>query len=207
MSITAYPLTWPTNWKRTNKSDRKRAKFEMRGDVGYRRLSMAGGIERVMDQLARLGVTTREDVVISTNVRTRLDGLPYGNEPEPADPGVAVYWRIAHGAKTQSMAIDIYDRVADNVGAVALTISYMRGIERHGGAEILERVFLGFQQIEPPIDWKKILGIEGEVTVDKIQSAYRKLALKHHPDHGGNADAFADLNAAVVAAKASLGLQ
>lgn len=44
----------------------------------------------------------------------------------------------------------------------------------------------------PPkeVDNKKfyeILGVEKEATFDQIRKAYRKLAIKHHPDKGGDA--------------------
>lgn len=32
----------------------------------------------------------------------------------------------------------------------------------------------------------KLLGVEKSATMDQIRKAYRKLALKHHPDKGGD---------------------
>ena len=32
----------------------------------------------------------------------------------------------------------------------------------------------------------KLLGVEKNATMDQIRKAYRKLALKHHPDKGGD---------------------
>lgn len=217
--ITRWPLSWPASWKRTAPRDRKRAEFQThtstRQPEGNRttiskRVSTNDSLERLIDQLTRLGVANRDDIVISTNVKTRLDGLPYSNQTEPDDPGVAVYWRLPKGGKTQSMAIDIYDRVADNIAAVALTLAYMRGIERHGGAEILERIFLGFQALPPPINagrpWWQVLEISqnGEpssVSLDDAMDAYRRLAKTAHPDKGGNADQMAELNEAIRQAR------
>ena len=39
-------------------------------------------------------------------------------------------------------------------------------------------------------DYYKILGINKSATQDDIKKAYRKLAMKHHPDRGGNVDEF-----------------
>lgn len=39
-------------------------------------------------------------------------------------------------------------------------------------------------------DYYQTLGIQKNATDDDIKKAYRKLAMKHHPDRGGNADEF-----------------
>lgn len=85
------------------------------------------------------------------------------------------------------MAIDRYTRVADNLAAVAATLDAMRAIERHGGAEILNRAFLGFaalpQNASQP--WREVLGIEGAASLDLVESRFRALVKVHHPDYGG----------------------
>ena len=80
----------------------------------------------VLAELARLGIG-EQDTVISTNVPTRLDGLPRSGAREPFDPGVAVYWQERSGAR-RVMAIDRYTTVADNLAAVAATLEAMRAI-------------------------------------------------------------------------------
>lgn len=42
----------------------------------------------------------------------------------------------------------------------------------------------------------EVLGVSPTATQDEIKTAYRKLALKHHPDKGGDADKFKEINAA-----------
>lgn len=39
-------------------------------------------------------------------------------------------------------------------------------------------------------DYYRILGIDKTASINEIKQAYRKLASKHHPDRGGDADAF-----------------
>jgi DnaJ family protein A protein 2 len=49
------------------------------------------------------------------------------------------------------------------------------------------------------VDNKKfynILGVSQNATADEIRKAYRKLALQHHPDRGGDKEKFQELNLA-----------
>ena len=71
------------------------------------------------------------DVIISTNLRLKKDGYPYSNQIEPSDKGCAVWWRESPAEKV--IALDKYDRTADNLYAIGKTIEAMRGIERWGG--------------------------------------------------------------------------
>lgn len=207
--IEAYPLAWPTGWKRTPAAKRSRAQFgkstrQYSSDQQHSwsrksELSVTDGTSRILSELGRLGIIDRQDVVISTNVRLRLDGLPRSGEREPDDPGVAVYWTDRHvkGAP-RCMAIDRYDRVADNLAAIAATIEAMRAIERHGGAEILNRAFTGFTAlpapgaIVTPRGWREVLGFtaDSRPLYSEVEAAYRRLRSSTHPDKGGSHDAF-----------------
>lgn len=201
MSINAYPLAWPVGWKRTEAARRRSATFSKAADYrgrGKRELTIADGVERVLLELQRINVT-REDVVISTNVPTRLDGFPRSDRGEPGDPGAAVYWQ--QGKRRRVMAIDHYDRVADNLAAVAATLEAMRAIERHGGAAILDRAFEGFTALPAPSaaatrTWWEVLGVVQAATVDQARAAWRRLASEHHPDRGGDPARMAEINAA-----------
>jgi hypothetical protein len=187
-AIEAYPLAWPPGWPRNKSHQRSRAKFSTSG----RLLSVMDGIQRVLLELERLGVK-RDDLVISTEIPTRLDGLPRSDRTV-ADPGVAVYWR--KGKDTRCMAIDRYDRVADNLAAIAATLEAMRAIERHGGAEILDRAFTGFVALPAPEQWWQVLGVAENATGEEIDAAWRRLAARHHPDRGGDSAQMARINAA-----------
>lgn len=201
MSINAYPLQWPEGWKRTGGAYRKQARFSKASTRGQynirmqRELTMAEALQRLLDELEKMGID-RDDVVISTNVPVRLDGLPRSGAAEPMDPGAAVYW--AEGKHHRVMAIDIYDRVADNIAALAATLDAMRSIERHGGAAILERAFTGFTALPAPTvkQWHDILGVSPQATRDEITAAYRRLASDAHPDKGGTAKRMAEINQA-----------
>lgn len=204
MTINAYPLTWPTGWKRTAQGQHKQARFSKareRTSTGWRstrELTLNEALQRLLDELERMGIH-RDDVVISTNVPVRLDGLPRSGAAEPADSGAAVYW-VERGDQPRVMAIDIYDRVADNIAALAATLDAMRSIERHGGAAVLERAFTGFVALPAPgarRPWYVVLGVNNPATPDEIRTAWRTLANKYHPDKpGGSHEAMAELNAA-----------
>ena len=45
-------------------------------------------------------------------------------------------------------------------------------------------------------DYYKILGVEKNATQDELKKAFRKLAMKHHPDKGGDEAKFKELNEA-----------
>jgi hypothetical protein len=210
VSKQAYPLSWPEGWKRTAVNNRKRAQFnkkerQYRGPsvpggqgtswVNTKDLSVADGVERVLRELSAMGVD-RQDVIISTNIRTRLDGLPRSGDREPDDPGAAIYWRSGK-EPMRSMAIDRYDRVADNLAALGATLEAMRAIERHGGAEILQRAFLGFAALPEKASqgWRPLFGFgeDERVSSEQVEKAFRELAKKHHPDTGGNVDKFQEI--------------
>lgn len=196
-TIQAYPLQWPVGWRRN--TARVHAKFGRNAaTAGGRRmmrdLTIAEGVQRVRAELDRMGIRDH-DVVISTNVPLRLDGLPRGDASNPADPGAAVYWR--KGKDMRCMAIDEYYRVADNLAAIAATLEAMRAIERHGGAAILDRAFTGFTALPAPEQWFQVLGVSATATREEITTAHRRLAMQHHPDRaGGSAERMARINQA-----------
>ena len=190
MTIDAFPLCWPDGWPRTSSSRRTFAKFRAKGgDV-----TVAHGADRVLDSLRLMGVVP-DNVVISSNVRPTLSGRPSSGAPQPSDPGVAVYW-TRRGQQQRCMAIDRYTKVADNLAAIAATLEAMRAIERHGGAEILDRAFTGFVALPAPEQPWQVLGVQMSATRAEIEQAYRRLAMQHHPDRGGDASEMARINAA-----------
>lgn len=158
---------------------------------------------RLRGELRRFGVR-EANIIISTNLRLRLDGLPYSDQRAPQDPGAAVYWTDPFNKQPRCMAIDRYTKVEQNIAALAATIEAMRAIERHGGAIVLERAFTGFAALPPPIvagmkrDWQAVLELQDLLlpTREDVEKAYRRLASKHHPDKGGSHAAMSELNQA-----------
>jgi len=205
MTIPAFPLAWPAGWKRTAPSDKSSARF----GKATGNLSIADGVKRVLAELRMMGVGD-DDVVVSTNVQLRLDGFPRSDRAEPADCGAAVYWQdsVNRGAPPKCMAVDRYDRVADNLAAIAATLNAMRAIERHGGAAILERAFSGFVALEAPAEhWSKVFGVAIDADVALVKLEYQRRRSVTHPDRGGDADRFDAIERAWDRFKADRGIR
>lgn len=189
-----FPLTWPERQRRT--TSRRRAPFQ----VGF-----AAARDHLLKQLALLGA---REVVISSNVPLRRDGLPQADAREPADPGVAVYFERLVGKEWTPfvVACDAYNRVQANLRAVGLTVEALRSIARYGATEMLEQAFKGFaslpaREADPP--WWVVLGVEAGARADVVRDAYWALALAHHPDRGGDVARMAQINRAYESAKAA----
>lgn len=151
------PLNWPKGYQRT--PYRKSARFgSARDNGGMRSLNMNEATRRLREELARLGVRDFDvDVLILTNLKVGVSGLPRGDQGEPSDPGVVVNWEVS--GKSRNMPIDIYDRVADNIAAVAATLKAMRDIERHGGKVIQDKAMEAFDALPAPDTCWQILGL------------------------------------------------
>jgi hypothetical protein len=197
MSITASPLSWPPGWKRT--ANRVNGAFR-NGISDQLTIGLATG--RLRAQLRMMQVR-EDDIIISTNLRLRLDGLPYSQQAQPRDPGAAVYWKDSKG-KARCMAIDIYNKVEQNIAALAATLDALRTVERHGGAVVIDKAFDGFLALPAPIAmgdghraWHDVLGLDPFATEEEIRRAHQRLARQHHPDMpGGNPSLMGDINRA-----------
>jgi hypothetical protein len=156
-----------------------------------------------MDELRLLGAV---DIVVSSNVPVKSDGLLYADSKRLDDPGIAVYFKFKK--KQLVMARDGFVSVAGNLRSLGLVIEGMRQTFRHGGDLMLERAFEGFLAIAPP-DWKKpwrqVFGIKPDWAGD-ILALYREKARERHPDVGGNDTLMAELNVAYKEARQELGL-
>lgn len=210
-----YPLSWPDGWRRTKPESRQYGRFNVKSQVKstfsenyYTRsskLTIAQARDRVTEALRMLGINQRQ-AIISTNLAVRIDGLPKSGQKQPVDPGAAVYWKAAKDQTYKVMAIDQYQKVEDNLAAIAATLGAMRTIERHGGAVILERAFTGFQSLPSPNNWRHILGFDDTPSLAVARDRYRQLAKQRHPDAGGTEAMMSELNRAITDAERELSL-
>lgn len=132
--------------------------------------------------------------VLSTNLPLRRDGLPYANQPEPKDRGVAVYFTLNRQA--MCFACDRWDKVVDNVQAIRHTIAALRGIERWGTGDMVEQAFRGFIALPNAESPYSILGVSRNATREEIEAAFREKAKRAHPDCGGSNEEMQRLNEA-----------
>jgi hypothetical protein len=176
MSFDAYPLHWPEGRPRTDRWRREAAKF----DTSFARAR--DNIVREVQLLAGGRWAPDPQLVLSTNIALRKDGLPLANQRAPDDPGVAAFFLY----KKRQMSIEA-----------------LRGIARWGTGDMLEAAFTGFQALPAPgaaQEWWQTLGVNQHSTLDEIKAAYRRLASIHHPDRGGSAERMAVINQAYAKA-------
>ena len=178
--VDACPLCWPQGWPRT----KRREKSRFAGTSGRIR-------DDLMREIERLG---GRYVVLSTNITLRRDGLPYANQAEPADPGVAVYFE--RRGRQMVFACDKWTKVQDNMRAITKTIEAIRGIERWGASEMMERAFQAFEALPAPKSCWDILNLKPNSSVEEIDRAYRSKAKVAHPDTGGSTSEMTELNRA-----------
>lgn len=172
-----YPLAWPVGYPRSPRRRRSRFSTDL--------IAAEAGLYR---ELERMDVTL-ETVVLSSNVpiQQRTGRLPI--EKEPVDPGVAVYF--ARGSRRMVIACDAWESAADNVQAIRLTMEAMRGLDRWGASQILDRIFQGLQALPAPPgpaggrSWWEVLELTPGASLMEAEERYRQLAMRWHPDRAG----------------------
>lgn len=180
----AFPLHWPEGWPRT--ATPQSSRFDV---------SFASARDGLLDELRLFGARYP---VISTDIELRRDGLPYANQREPNDRGVAVYFEW--NGKQRVLACDRWDKIKDNMRALEKTVEALRGIDRWGASTILERSFQAFVALPPSgkKPWREVFGFGPTSKPDRtgIELQYRTLSKTRHPDAGGSEAMMAELNVA-----------
>lgn len=215
-----YPLQWPDGWARTPAGERRHSKFGSRAGirVGYTR--SVSPYEAAKEVLAECKLLGAVNVVITSQLPTRHDGLPY-SDGRSDDPGIAVW--MDHEGNERVFPCDCWHTPGENLRAIALSIAAMRGLGRWGMANIVTRAFSGFAALPPGEDadapngapkprrkraWRDVLGgaWPREMSTDEIlliaKARHRNLIKTAHPDHGGDPEIAAELNVALAEALA-----
>ena len=197
--IEAFPLYWPTAYKRTK--SRRWSRFKVTMDKAQRFLR---------DELLRMGAT---GLIISTNIPVRKDGMLYTDwmSKKIDDPGVAIYFK--YKGKDVSMCCDQYEKIWENIYALGKGIEALRGMERWGVSDFLDRAFTGFTALPPPQakkEWWSVMGYSQKPSIALcwagVEAQYKSLAKQLHPDMpAGSTVAFQELQSAFMEAKKYFG--
>ena len=192
-------LNWPPEFDRTPPSERESYPH------GFR-VTRAQAIDNVLEELRKMGA---RHVQLSTGAehQTRDPNRPYANASFD-DPGVVA--RFERGGTQYAIPCDRWDNPRDNAQAIARYIDAKRAIERYGVATIESE----FKTAElPPADETstegtsteepiatpappasdpphEVLDVSPDAPAAVVRGAFRALANKHHPDHGGSDEAF-----------------
>lgn len=188
----SYPLQWPAGWPQTPPDARET----------HNRFVAQFALDRdeLLNQLDLMGAA---NVVITSDLPTRGDGRPYANS-RCENPAIAVYWIDSKGHE-RVLACDRWKTISQNLRAILLTIKAIRGIDRWGASEIVERAFSGFAALPEKASessWRELLG-DGDLATIKVR--YRALAQTTHPDYGGSQEGMMRLNEAMRMAETELG--
>lgn len=180
--VDAFPLQWPSNWPRAE----RRIISSFRTTFSIARYGL-------LNEVRLLG---GKNLVISSNIPVRIDGLPYAKYRTPDDPGIAVYFEL--NGNNQCIPCDKWTDPCDNLHAIELCINALRGLERWGARHMVSAAFQGFKQLPPHdpdhpdtiIPISKVDYFVGCDTTESLRQRKRSLSKEMHPDKGGDPDEF-----------------
>jgi hypothetical protein len=183
---TAYPLSWPIDFPRT----------QCPGTSRFKPHSLHQAVEELQNQLKVSGAT---DVIISSNIT--LGG------GSPKDKGICVYFKLKN--RPYALPCDKWAKAEDNLWALAKYVEAAR-LQRNWGVGSLERDFSGYAALPAPISdktpWHEVLKVNINDSFAICKDAYQKAAMRAHPDHGGSNQQMAIINRAWSEAKKSFGV-
>lgn len=204
--ITNYPLCWPAHKPRTKSYERKWGRFKTKHNSNWSKpITLHQAIIRVNEELnkfTKVGHTERVDmdnVIFSTDLKVRLDGKPRSGQPQPNDPGVAVYFTL--DGDTKCIPIDVYISIEQNMAAVAAVLSALRSLERHDSG-LMEAAFVGFDALPGPPTiqavkpWYIVLNVNTYDDHTTVKRSYYALRSRYHSDNGGDTEKFIEVKKA-----------
>ena len=172
MKSNNYPLAWPDGWTRTANPAKSQFKKTLAGALA--------NVEKSLELFAKDSKEKIGDVVISSNVTL--------GKFNPDDAGVAIYFEWS-GIET-CIAVDLYQKVEENLQAIHHCIEAERTKLRHGGIELVKAAFRGYVALPPGAGktgkkpWHTVLGVKPSATLThgEVEKNYKKLRGMYHPD-------------------------
>ena len=158
--VEAYPLQYPVGWERTKNPQKARfgTTFGKARDGLMKEIRLLGG----------------RFPVITSNLPLKRNGLPYATYKEPEDAGVAVYFELY--GQQQCIPCDRWNKIADNMQAIRLTISALRGIGRWGAENMVKASFQGFKALPEHIEMETTQYFTDCATQEELKAKRKKLA-------------------------------
>lgn len=183
---TAYPLTWPSSWPRTEFARRETSRMKS---------TLPAALKNLRSEINLLG---GKNLILSSNATL-------GND-RPAESGVCAYF-IRDGENV-AIPCDRWKTLAENIQAIAKTVEALRGIERWGAKHMVKAAFRGFAALPEKSSSRTfydVLGLQtGPLTISALNAAFRTRAKLCHPDHGGSDAQMAEINEAYDQAMKSI---
>ena len=97
------------------------------------------------------------------------------------------------------LTMDRQARAVDNLRVLYLAVDAMRLNERRGVGEVMQEAYVQLAALPAPAKQRssyEILGVREDSDWEVVEAAYRAKARKTHPDSGGSAAAFREINEA-----------
>lgn len=182
----SFPLQWPMGWERTPSSRRIKGSFTTKKEL-----------KTVFNLIAK------EIMAFCKDPHPVLTSNMSGIKQTADDPAVAVYFK--YEGRQVCIPCDQYDSIKANMRGIQLTIESLRGIQRWGCKVVMERTVHAY--VVPMLTgggWRETLQLPGNASLAEAERAYKKLALKNHPDQGGDSQKMAAINDAFNQARKEL---
>ncbi|MFB6113614.1 MAG: DnaJ domain-containing protein [Halodesulfurarchaeum sp.] len=178
-------IEWPAGIDRTPQDDRE--KYPHGFEVSRRE-----AIEHILEQLRKMDATDKQ-IDTAADHQSRNPNLPY-SEAKTDDPGIVVRYKL--DGTPHIVAMDKWTRLRDNARAVGLTLEAKRALTRYG-VESIESEF-STHRLPPGDDDAmvsgppphEILEVDPDASDEVIEAAARQKKREHHPDAGGDEQAF-----------------
>lgn len=179
---TSFPLYWPAHWPRTGDDARNRGNF----------LKNGGRVRQLL--LKELALLRATEIVISSNVAIRRDGLPYAGQ-KVEDPGVVLYFK--RNGQDVAIPCDRWTTVDSNLRAIGMTVEAIRGMERWGTNQMVNATFQGFAALPANVivtpytarAWHEVLGVNSNAPANVVKGARDALLRQYHTDNPETGDA------------------
>jgi len=167
------PLDWPNDWIKTEIYD-----FY----TGWSSYDIA--IQRLQEELIKLNAT---DIILTHN------------DKKHKDKGACVYFYI--NGQFLYVPCDRWHKLEDNILAISFVLKQINKFDKLCNKQIKQKILeqLIKKQSEILLDkrhWHVVLGVDEDANIEDIKKQYKKLVKIYHPDNGGTAESFIELQEA-----------